>query len=167
MKKTTKQTIAERGEKELEKAVKAMNKAEPKPLTRAEKIKAAWARKKAEKLKVVIDTAKEEEFAETLKQHWVDGEPLDQTAKADNGKLQLSLVPMDILTAIARVREYGNRKYKCPDNWKNVEPQRYIDATLRHMVAFVNNPKSVDEESGLPHLWHIACNVAFLVSLVK
>ena len=74
---------------------------------------------------------------------------------------------MEILNAIARVREYGNRKYKSPDNWKNVEPQRYIDATLRHMVAFVNDPKSVDEESGLPHLWHIACNVAFLVSLVK
>ena len=86
MKKTIKQAIAERGEKDLEKAVQAMNGTEPKPLTRAEKIKAAWARRKAEKLKVVIDTAREEEFAETLKQHWVDGEPLDQTAKADSGK---------------------------------------------------------------------------------
>lgn len=92
---------------------------------------------------------------------------MDQSAKADAGKPQLSLVPMDILTAIARVREYGNRKYGSSDNWKTVSKERYVDAMLRHAVAFVNNPKGVDSESGLPHLHHLACNVAFLIAMEK
>ena len=32
-------------------------------------------------------------------------------------------------------------------------------------MKYLDNPKSVDEESGLNHLWHIACNVAFLCEL--
>jgi hypothetical protein len=32
-------------------------------------------------------------------------------------------------------------------------------------LAYVNDNDSKDEESGLPHLWHIACNVAFLCEL--
>lgn len=89
----------------------------------------------------------------------------NQEAKADAGKPRLSLVPMKIMEAIARVREYGNRKYHDPNNWKLVEIERYRDATLRHMVKYIEEPKGVDEESGLLHLWHVACNVAFLVSL--
>jgi hypothetical protein len=36
---------------------------------------------------------------------------------------------------------------------------------LRHMVEYIRDPRSVDKESGLPHLWHLACNVAFLIEL--
>lgn len=61
----------------------------------------------------------------------------------------------------------GVRKYHDPENWKNVEIERYIDATLRHLLAYVDNNNSLDEESGLPHLWHCACNVAFLCELDK
>lgn len=83
-------------------------------------------------------------------------------AKADAGKPKISLVPMEILNDIARVREYGIEKYHDPDNWKKVDYRRYVDAMLRHSIQFAENPESLDEESGLPHLWHIACNVAFL-----
>lgn len=86
----------------------------------------------------------------------------DQTAKADAGKLQLSLVPTQIIRDIAAIRMYGNQKYGDPDNWKTVSPQRYRDAFFRHWLAYVDDPKSVDEESGKPHLWHAACNIAFL-----
>ena len=90
----------------------------------------------------------------------------DQEAKRDAGKPRLSLVPMEILTCIARVREYAvDTKYKDPDNWKRVEVSRYKDAMLRHMVAYIKDPHSVDEESGLPHLWHICTNCAFLCEL--
>lgn len=88
--------------------------------------------------------------------------PYDQTAKADNGKLKLTLVPSEIIRDIAAVRMYGNDKYGDPENWRTVEPERYRDAMYRHLLAYVDNPFSVDEESGLPHLWHLACNVAFL-----
>ena len=89
----------------------------------------------------------------------------NQNAKADNGKAKLSLVPMQILYDIARIREYGNQKYHDPDNWKQVAPERYRDAMLRHMVAYIKDPDSIDDESGLPHLWHLACNVAFLCDM--
>ena len=89
----------------------------------------------------------------------------DQTAKADEGKLQITLVPTDVIRAIARIRMYGNQKYHDPDNWKTVEPARYRDALMRHLLAYIDDPKSKDEESGLPHLWHAACNIAFLCAL--
>lgn len=88
-----------------------------------------------------------------------------QTAKADSGKPKLTLVPRKILTAIARIREYGCKKYKDPENWRKVEKERYRDAAFRHFMAYLDDPTGVDEESGLPHLWHLACNVAFLVEL--
>lgn len=88
-----------------------------------------------------------------------------QQAKADAGKPQLTLVPRRILFDIARVREYGTRKYGDPENWRQVEPERYRDAAFRHFMAYLDDPTGVDEESGLPHLWHLACNVAFLCEL--
>lgn len=86
-----------------------------------------------------------------------------QEAKADAGKAEIRLVPMEIVWAIAWIRMYGNRKYGDPDNWKTVEPERYRDALMRHLLAYISDPKSVDEESGYPHLWHAACNMAFLM----
>lgn len=89
----------------------------------------------------------------------------EQTAKADAGKLQLTLVPRQIIRAIAAIRMYGNRKYGSSDNWKNVEPERYRDAAFRHFLAYLDDPKGYDEESGLPHLWHLCCNLAFLCEM--
>ena len=93
----------------------------------------------------------------------------DQKAKADAGKLKLTLVPRKIIKAIAAVRMYGNAKYPegGPDNWKGVETERYRDAMFRHMMEYLDDPAGVDPESELPHLWHLACNVAFLIELEK
>ena len=91
--------------------------------------------------------------------------PPDQTAKADAGKPRLSLVPMQIMFDVAEIREYGCEKYKDPDNWKRVEADRYVDALLRHLLRFVQDRESVDEESGLSHLSHAACNIAFLCEI--
>lgn len=88
-----------------------------------------------------------------------------QQAKADSGKPRLTLVPREIIYSIARVREYGNRKYGSADNWKQVEPERYRDAAFRHFLSYLDDPDGTDEESGLPHLWHLACNIAFLCEM--
>ena len=90
---------------------------------------------------------------------------INQTAKADAGKARLTLVPRRIIWDIAAIREYGNHKYGDPENWRQVEPQRYRDALFRHLLAYLDDPVSLDAESGLPHLWHIACNVAFLCEM--
>lgn len=90
-----------------------------------------------------------------------------QEAKADAGKPQLTLVPRQILFDIARVREYGTKKYGDPENWRQVDRQRYRDAAFRHFCAYLDDPNGLDEESGLPHLAHLACNIAFLCELER
>lgn len=92
---------------------------------------------------------------------------IGQSAKADVGKLQLSLVPTQIIKDVAEVRMYGNKKYGDPDNWKVVEIRRYIDALLRHTLEFVRDLKSVDSESGIPHYKHMACNMAFICEMME
>ena len=94
-------------------------------------------------------------------------EARDQSAKADGGKPRLSLVPMQIVWDVAEIREYGTKKYKDPDNWKRVEMDRYVDALLRHTLAFVEDHDSVDEESGLAHYKHMACNMAFICAMME
>lgn len=94
------------------------------------------------------------------------GRALD-AAKHDSGKPKLSLVPCEIIRAIAKVREFGVKKYKDPDNWKQVEAERYRDAMYRHLLLYIEDPYGIDEESALPHLWHLACNVAFLCEMEK
>lgn len=91
----------------------------------------------------------------------------DQEIKADKGKPKLHLVPWEIVKAIAKVREYGVKKYGAKESWREVEAERYIDALLRHTVAFAEHPTGFDDESGFPHLYHVACNVAFLCEYLK
>ena len=87
------------------------------------------------------------------------------TNKYDTGKLRIDLVPPAVIEAVAEIREYGNNKYKDPDSWKTVEPYRYIAALGRHFCEYLRDPQSVDAESGISHLKHMACNVAFLLEL--
>lgn len=85
-------------------------------------------------------------------------------AKADVGKPHPSYVPPAIIRSVMRVREYGHTKYgQQADHWDQVEPERYHDAMLRHILACWNDPYSVDPESGLLHLEHAATNIAFLL----
>lgn len=171
----TKKRIAEAGMKDLEKSLKKMKSAKAiteessvteRPEEKPAKRRGRKSRKTTEA--VIPDTMQDPDAIAPAKQllgKAIDEYDPSQTAKADNGKPQLTLVPMKILPAIARIREYGNKKYKSSDNWKTVNPTRYRDAAMRHMVAYVEDPASVDSESGLPHLWHLACNIAFLISM--
>lgn len=84
--------------------------------------------------------------------------------KNDDGKPALTLVPRKMLWNIAHVRMYGLNKY--PETgehgWKNIDINRLRNAAYRHFMHYLDDPDGVDDESGLPHLWHLACNVAFL-----
>ena len=91
----------------------------------------------------------------------------NQSAKADSGKPNLSLVPKQIIYEIEKVRNFGVQKYKEPDNWKKVELERYHQALLRHTLAIWNDVQARDKESGLLHLSHIACNIAFILELMN
>lgn len=94
-------------------------------------------------------------------------DPNDQTIKADDGKLRLTLVPREIIRAIARARMYGLQKYGSAESWRSVSIERYRDAIYRHFFAYLDEPHGTDEESGLWHLDHFCCNAAFLCELEK
>lgn len=85
------------------------------------------------------------------------------------GKPKLSLVPPQIIFDVAEVREYGNAKYPDggKDNWKKVDIDDYKDALLRHTMKYLQDPKSKDEESGIEHYKHMACNMAFICEMEK
>jgi hypothetical protein len=86
--------------------------------------------------------------------------------KHDGGKPRLDLVPPEIIEAVGAVMTHGAEKYG-EASYRDVEPKRYRAALMRHICKWLKDPHGVDDDSGLPHLWHIACNVAFLLELDK
>lgn len=132
------------------------------------RLKEAYDKILIKKLEAERDRLKEENAAlrtELMVNRKPDTKADDQQAKADSGKPRLTLVPPRIIWDVAAVREYGNRKYGDPENWRGVRPQRYRDTAFRHFMRYLATPHGVDEESGLPHLWHCCCNLAFLCEL--
>ena len=129
--------------------------------------KANAARLENELLRGALKSSGHEEMREMKIDVFADTSEMvpDGTAKADTGKPRPTLVPTSLIRAVTAVREYGTAKYHDPENWRTVEPQRYRDALYRHWLAYLDNPHGVDAESGLPHLWHVACNAAFLIEM--
>lgn len=88
----------------------------------------------------------------------------EQAVKKDNGKPQLNLVPLEILEPLARVREFAVKKYGIDgiEAWREISDDRLLAALLRHTVTYQKDPKALDAESGLPAIYHVAINAAFL-----
>ena len=97
----------------------------------------------------------------------IKSETYAQSIKSDKGKPQIALVPPQIIRDIAEVREYGLKKYGSSESWREVSVDRYINALLRHTLLFMEDPYGTDEESGIKHYKHMACNLAFLCELMK
>jgi hypothetical protein len=82
--------------------------------------------------------------------------------KFDAGKLPLSLVPTDMLRAVARVLAFGAKKYKAWSWTAGKDWSRDYDAAMRHMVDW-HDGIDLDPESGEPHLAHALCDLSFLL----
>lgn len=91
--------------------------------------------------------------------------------KKDKGKNRLDLLPWDALDEVGKVLTYGINKYPLPkENWRlnstKEDIPRYKAALLRHFSANEQG-EELDEESGLPHMAHIATNALFIIALEK
>jgi len=82
--------------------------------------------------------------------------------KFDGGKLRYGLIPPLAQQEMVKVLTFGAEKYE-PDNWKYVEGSitRYFDAMERHVWAWKMG-EELDPESGIHHLAHAMCCLAFL-----
>lgn len=82
--------------------------------------------------------------------------------KYDDGKLPMGLLSHTALKEIARVLQFGAKKYSS-HNWRGgIYWSRLIDATYRHLGAF-NSGEDRDPETGISHLAHAACDLIFLL----
>lgn len=85
-----------------------------------------------------------------------------EAVKFDTGKPPLSLISRMALEEEAKVMEFGKQKYGT-HNWRaGMDFSRLMDAALRHMYAFADG-EDVDKETGLSHLAHARCCMAFLL----
>ena len=83
--------------------------------------------------------------------------------KFDKDKPKWNLLPWDELEDVVEVLTFGAKKY-APDNWKFVDDanNRYMDAAMRHVVAFQQG-ECYDPESGEHHVAHAICCLLFML----
>ncbi len=71
------------------------------------------------------------------------------------------LIPFEPLENLVEILTYGAKKYEA-NNWQKVEPLRYFDALIRHLIEdFIRNEDN-DQESKKGHTKHMHCNAMFL-----
>lgn len=127
-----------------------------------------WLARRAENARLFqeIEVAQERDLYDSLQRR---GKPearevTTEGVKHDEGKLDLTLIPPELLEEVAKVLMHGAAKYD-RHNWTKVPDaeQRYAAAMLRHVLAWQKG-EILDPETGLHHLAHAACCVAFLLS---
>jgi len=73
--------------------------------------------------------------------------------KDKEGKIQLSLLPVEALEFIAMVSTQGAKRV-APRNWeRGMNWSEVFDALLRHLFAYWRG-EDIDPKHGLPHLAH-------------
>lgn len=83
--------------------------------------------------------------------------------KFDQDKLPMHLLPPELLEGVASVLGYGATKYTSR-NWElGMDWSRPFGALMRHMWAWWRG-QDVDDETGMSHLWHAGCCLAFLIA---
>lgn len=82
-------------------------------------------------------------------------------ARFNSGKVDYTLIPLNLLEGEARVWMKGAEKYG-RDNWKKGMPWSAVFAsTLRHLIALIGG-EDIDPESGEFHESHIQCNMRMI-----
>lgn len=91
---------------------------------------------------------------------------LTQGTKNDQDKLRWDLVPYDAIEGLVEVLTFGANKY-ADRNWeKGINYGRVFAAAQRHLTAWFQGV-NLDEETGLSHLDHALCCIAFLSAFEK
>lgn len=94
-------------------------------------------------------------------------ENIDYNQKELAYKLQLGLIPPELILMVGEVLDYGTLKYNA-DNWRKLvntdnpfEDTRdfYLDAFYRHLLKYQLGNSHIDKESNLHHLHHALFNL--------
>jgi hypothetical protein len=86
--------------------------------------------------------------------------------KYDHEKPRMDLLDADFLEGVADVLTFGANKYDA-HNWRGgIAYSRLLAASYRHLGA-INRGEDIDQESGLPHVYHLSCCSMFLSWMMK
>lgn len=86
--------------------------------------------------------------------------------KFDTDKTPLDLIDTFSQDQLARVLQFGAKKY-ARHNWrKGISYSRLIAAAQRHLASF-NDGEDLDSETGLPHAAHAMCCCMFIIWMSK
>lgn len=90
-------------------------------------------------------------------------EPIKREAMhMSKGKAPLADLPWLALVWVAKVIQYGAWKYARNDWWKGMKWVEEISNSLeRHFAKWILG-EDIDDESGLPHLAHLATDILYL-----
>lgn len=99
---------------------------------------------------------------------------MKEGVKDVQGKLPLNMILKQFpraFKAVAATSDFGNRKYNLGsdiNNWLRVEDafEKYSDAFMRHRVERLQG-NLIDNESGLPHIYHELWNMMATVELYE
>jgi len=88
----------------------------------------------------------------------------------NKGKIDLDQCPTSIIAAVALGFMKNSTKYggKYPDNnWRRgMDHSTPYNCMLRHLMQYKDG-EDLDVDSGLPHLYHAACNLAMLIEYME
>lgn len=91
---------------------------------------------------------------------------MTEAQKHDTEKVRLDLMPVRPILELGKVLTYGGHKYG-DRNWeKGLLWSRPYAAALRHLFAWFGG-ETTDPETGLNHLAHAMCNMAFLLEYAE
>lgn len=93
--------------------------------------------------------------------------------KHDDTKIQLQLIPSEVVFALGSVLTFGAQKY-APRNWElGMSWARVFGALMRHLWCWFAGHQGttrnfvfgeLDEETEFSHLWHALACLTFLVA---
>lgn len=87
----------------------------------------------------------------------------EEGVKYDGGKPPYHLLPPELLDGVAKVLDFGAQKYS-ERNWeRGMDWSRCFSALQRHSWAWWGG-EDLDPETGMSHLWHMGCCIAFLIA---
>ena len=86
----------------------------------------------------------------------------EKATRYNEGKPRLGLIPPQIVEGLGHVLAFGAQKYD-DNNWKKgLSDENCMSSCLRHLMKFQRG-EIYDSESGIHHLAHAACNLAFIL----
>jgi hypothetical protein len=76
-----------------------------------------------------------------------------------------AVLPHNLLLPVSRVLTMGAEKYT-PRSWELDAKYHSVSQHFASMMRHATNPAELDEESGLPNTWHVACRYIMLATLI-